>query len=91
MPENIKLVIGAKNFSVQSEAGFFNRIGQQQTFNTNKNGDPEAAVNDSLTLWSISVLAACNTQEKQTQRKQGKRGGFRDTGCVWWLLGIGTG
>jgi hypothetical protein len=34
MPENIKLVIGAKNFSVQSEAGFFNRIGQQQTFNT---------------------------------------------------------
>jgi hypothetical protein len=26
MPENIKIVMGAKNFSVQSEAGFLNRI-----------------------------------------------------------------
>ncbi len=34
---------------------------QQRTYTKYENGDPKAAANDSLTLWSISVLAACNT------------------------------
>ena len=55
MSERTKLVIEAKNFSLLPETEFFNTIGQNRTFSTNKNGDPKATVKMYFYLWCNGV------------------------------------